>query len=280
MAPTRNLTIDNNGVDLALSVTGVGPDVLFVHGLGSAQVLWQPTIEVLSARYTCWNLDVRGHGASDRAPGTYRLVEYATDVSAALDHIGRPTFGVGHSLGGMALSHLAAAAHDNLAAIYVLDSPLFRPANEPSTSQSLFERQLAMVRAFQAEGKPVDAYEAVLAGAPSTVGGTNGETMVPAQLRGRAESLSQMDPECMAVVVQGQLGDPVPPTASIPMRVIAADPTRSAAFKAGYGDLLTAITPHAEIRTIEGVGHQLMMMKGFDVQVQDDLALWLDRVVS
>jgi len=275
----EHLTTSNGGVQLAISVAGSGPNLLFVHGLGSAQVLWQPMIATLSDRFTCWNLDLRGHGSSDRASGSYNMAAYASDVSAALDHIGAPAIGVGHSLGGMALTHVAVDDHGALAALYVLDSPLFRPPGEQSSSRAIFERQLAMVRSFQAEGKPVDAYEEVLAGAPNPVGGTNRETMVPAQLRGRAESLSQMDPECMAQVIDGRLVEPLPAAVAVPMRMVAADPNMGAAFKSDYSDRLLELTPHAEIETIHGVGHQLMMMKNVDKQIEQDLVAWLDHIL-
>ncbi|MGI9599015.1 MAG: alpha/beta fold hydrolase [Acidimicrobiales bacterium] len=270
--------IDNDGVGLAVSVVGDGPDLLFVHGLGSAQVLWQPLISSLSNRFCCWSLDLRGHGASDRAPGRYRPEDYTSDVVTVLDHIARPTIGIGHSLGGVSLAGAAAGGHQGLRALYILDSALVRGAGERSTSHAVFERQLAMVRRFQSERRPVDDYEAVLAEAPNPVGGTNRETMVPGQLRGRAESLSQMDPECMEVVVAGQRSDERTAAAlSLPIRVLAADPDRGASFRPEHRDRLRQSSPQAEIETVHGVGHQLLMMQRFDEQVRSDLEAWLER---
>lgn len=269
------MRVMNDGVGLALDAHGEGPDVLFVHGLGSAQVLFRPFIDRLADRYRCWNLDLRGHGASDRAPGAYGQADYASDVAAALDHIGRPTIGVGHSLGGNSLAFVAAGAHPGLTALYVLDSPLVRKPDQPSTSAAIFERQLAMLREFQPQNRPVADYEAVLGSAQNPVGGTNGDTMLPEQLRGRAESLSQLDPECIEILLGGQRGPSPAPTMTIPLRILAADPDRGASFRPEFAAIVREHAPQVEIRTIEGVGHQLMMMRDFAEPVFGDLERWL-----
>lgn len=271
--------VDNQGVALSLTMTGDGPDLLFVHGLGSAQVLWAPLITSLPDRYRCWNLDLRGHGRSARSPGAYRASDYGSDVAAALDHIGRPTIGIGHSLGGTSLVRVGTEAHRNLRAVYALDSPILRSADARSSSAGIFEAQLAMLREFQPEARPVSDYEKRLAAAPYVGGGTNADAMVPAQLHGRAESLSQLDPECIESVLAGHLvNDLVPPSLTIPMRIIAADPELGAAFRPEWCDELTELTPHVEVETMTGVGHQLMMIRGYDTEVKDDLFGWLGRL--
>lgn len=281
MTTTRQVTITSSDqVELAMSVTGAGPDLLFVHGLGSAQVLWHPLIDSLSDRYQCWNLDLRGHGASGRSREQhYRLSDYTRDVEGALEHIGRAVTGIGHSLGGSSLVRASAAGHEGLQALYVLDSPILRRPGQPSSSAGIFEKQLAMVRSFQAEGRPVDDYQAVLGQAMNPMGDTNDALMVPEQLRGRAESLSQMDPACMAAVIDGRIGDSfVEPAVKTALRMIAADPAMGAAFTADDIEELLALNPQAQVETLTGVGHQLMMMQGFDATVYEDLNAWLEGV--
>jgi pimeloyl-ACP methyl ester carboxylesterase len=273
--------VDNDGVKLALSVIGDGPDLLFVHGLGSAQVLWQPFISTLRHRYRCWNLDLRGHGESARAPGAYDGVRYGSDVAAALDHIGRPTIGVGHSLGGSSLARVATAQHPDIAAIYIVDSALLPRDGVPNSVGGIFAKQLAMLRAFQPENRPVDDYEAVLAAAPYVAGGTNADHMLPEQLRGRAESLSQLDPECIEAALDGRHhADRVAPAFAIPARIVGADPELGASIRPEMHDRLRELTPHLEIRELEGVAHQTVMIRGYDEIILDDLETWLARVNS
>ncbi|WP_419946637.1 hypothetical protein [Candidatus Poriferisodalis sp.] len=51
-----------------------------------------------------------------------------------------------------------------------------------------------------------------------------------------------------------------------------------ASFRPDHAVRLCELTPHAEIETITGVGHQLMMMRGFDKKVRFDLEDFLARV--
>lgn len=274
------IVVTNQGIELAMSVSGTGPDLLFVHGLGSAQLLWSPLIASLRDRYRCWSLDLRGHGGSGRAPeDRYRLVDYASDVEAAIGHIGQPTIGIGHSLGGISLVRAAAGGQRDLRALYVLDSAILRRPDQASSSVAIFEKQLAMVRSFQAEDRPVGDYQRVLGQTMNPMGDINENLMVPEQLRGRAESLSQMDPACMAAVVEGRTGDSfVAPAVDVPLRVIAADPAMGASFKPEHVDELRTLSPQAHVETLIGVGHALMMMRGFDEIIRNDLATWLEAL--
>lgn len=74
------------------------------------------------------------------------------------------------------------------------------------------------------------------------------------------------------------LAEHAPPALAIPLRVIAADPDLCASFRPEYADRLWELTPHAEVETMHGVGHQLMMMRGFDEKVRADLEAFLTSV--
>src|SRR4051794_41400953 len=70
--------------------------VLFLHGVtgSTATYRWlEPD------GYRAVRLDFRGHGASERAPGTYRLADYVDDAVSVLRGLDRPAALVGHSLG-------------------------------------------------------------------------------------------------------------------------------------------------------------------------------------
>ncbi|MEI2655439.1 MAG: alpha/beta hydrolase [Microthrixaceae bacterium] len=56
---------DGVAVDyLRLGGPDAGPSLLFVHATGFCATVWRPMAEVLSERFDCWALDVRGHGRS------------------------------------------------------------------------------------------------------------------------------------------------------------------------------------------------------------------------
>ncbi|HQF95265.1 MAG TPA: alpha/beta hydrolase [Microthrixaceae bacterium] len=89
-----------------LRLGGSGPRLLFVHATGFCATVWRPMADVLSERFDCWALDVRGHGRSNPpADETFDWAGTADDVLAVVDDLGGdgPWFGVGHSMGGASL---------------------------------------------------------------------------------------------------------------------------------------------------------------------------------
>ena len=72
-------------------------------------------------------VDLRGHGRSDHAPGTYVLPRYGADVVAVLRSVAsRPAVVVGNSLGGVIAWWLAQNHPDLVTAALLEDPPLSR----------------------------------------------------------------------------------------------------------------------------------------------------------
>lgn len=93
---------DNDGCQLHYEEYGHGTPVLLIHGLGSSTLDWEFQIPVLSAQYRVLALDVRGHGRSDKPHERYRMVDFADDVAALIEHLQLPPVHlVGISMGGM-----------------------------------------------------------------------------------------------------------------------------------------------------------------------------------
>ena len=90
---------------------GDGPPTLLVHGITECDETWRPVIDRLTSDRHVFSMDLRGHGASGLA-GDYGLDAMAGDVVAVLEATG--TLGtahlVGHSLGGMVVTAVGAAA--------------------------------------------------------------------------------------------------------------------------------------------------------------------------
>jgi pimeloyl-ACP methyl ester carboxylesterase len=87
-----------------LAYTDMGPSgtipLLFVHGWNGARAIWFPVMEILAERHRAIALDLRGFGASNEAPGPYRVETFSDDLSslvAALDL--DPLVVIGHSMG-------------------------------------------------------------------------------------------------------------------------------------------------------------------------------------
>jgi pimeloyl-ACP methyl ester carboxylesterase len=86
------------------------PDVIFLHGTGSAGEMWEKQAEFLSERgYRCFVVDLRGHGSSHE-PGEHTDINvHINDVLETLQHVGvkYPAAFVGHSLGAIISVSLA-----------------------------------------------------------------------------------------------------------------------------------------------------------------------------
>lgn len=92
--------IEANGETLAYVDEGAGPEVLFIHSLGTNASLWRDQIAVLKQHYRCIAFDCRGHGDSSYN-GTFTIPDVAADLKAGLDALGIASCHVvGLSMGG------------------------------------------------------------------------------------------------------------------------------------------------------------------------------------
>jgi len=97
---------DSAGVRIHYTVTGDGPPVVLVHGLySSARMNWDlPGISTeLAQRYRVIELDLRGHGESDKPAGEDAYgIQMVEDVVRLMDHLGIAKARMaGYSMGGM-----------------------------------------------------------------------------------------------------------------------------------------------------------------------------------
>lgn len=90
-------------------VSGSGPAVLLIHGLGGDGAEWNLQVGPLSEKFTVIRPDLKGHGKSapPKEP-TYSPYEHAKDLVALLDHLQiDKAWAVGISAGGFASLALA-----------------------------------------------------------------------------------------------------------------------------------------------------------------------------
>ncbi|MGE0322872.1 MAG: alpha/beta fold hydrolase [Polyangiaceae bacterium] len=100
--------IQTDGSEIVYEVSGQGPVVALVHGLGSSRRRWDGQVPALvSAGYTVARLDLRGFGDSKSGVVSHGMPEFLSDVREFLERVGSGSSGdgrlhlVGHSLGGM-----------------------------------------------------------------------------------------------------------------------------------------------------------------------------------
>lgn len=95
--------------NLACTVVGSGPPLIFITGLGGRADYWHLQVKHFSNRFTCITYDHPGIGNSPSVPTPYSISGWADDVIKIADALGHGDFGlVGHSTGGAVAQHLAA----------------------------------------------------------------------------------------------------------------------------------------------------------------------------
>ena len=78
-----------DAIDVSYTVSGEGPPLYMVHGIGSRRVTWDGLLPGLEDHFTCIRYDLRGHGESPVPPVPYSLDDLVDDLEALrmrLDH--------------------------------------------------------------------------------------------------------------------------------------------------------------------------------------------------
>jgi pimeloyl-ACP methyl ester carboxylesterase len=109
------------------------PQLLLLHGLTDDGGCWAPVIEALAGEYDIIAPDARGHGQSDAPERGYSPADHAGDVVAFIRALGlnRPIV-MGHSMGGMVATAVAAQHPELVNAVVVEDPAWFDLAQQPT----------------------------------------------------------------------------------------------------------------------------------------------------
>lgn len=106
--------IQTRGARIFYEVSGEGPPVLLIQGIGVIGEGWRPQVRGLADRYRLIWFDNRGIGASTQEPGAPRpltIADMAADGLAVLDALAiEQAHIVGHSMGGVIAQQLALTA--------------------------------------------------------------------------------------------------------------------------------------------------------------------------
>lgn len=100
--------VAEDGCRIAYDVTGEGPALLLIPGLGGSAEFWAPVVPLLAPNYKVIAVDHRGAGRSDRPIGRYAIEQIAADTARILDALKIASADVvGHSTGGIVAQTLA-----------------------------------------------------------------------------------------------------------------------------------------------------------------------------
>jgi pimeloyl-ACP methyl ester carboxylesterase len=244
-------------MELHVAVDGPAdaPAVVFLHGVtGGADTYAWLRPEDLSGRRIV-RVDLRGHGASPHAPGTYRIDPYTEDVADVLRGLdGPPPVLVGHSLGGVVGWTVAQRHPDLIAAAFLEDPPLFfsDPAEAPTNAAlPMFAALRAAVVGWREAGLTADGVGARIAAAPG------GDQLADGVARVRAQNLLSMDMGVLEAAIDNTTleGADLDAPVDVPMLILAGEEAAGSAFHARHVSRLAASHPQVEVVVVPGASH-------------------------
>ncbi len=107
---------------LTCSVTGRGPAVFFLHGVGGRRQNWSSQIDAVADRYTAIAWDARGYGDSDDYDTPLTFSDFGDDLARALDHLNIDNAHlVGLSMGARILLDFFPRFRDRVATLTLCD---------------------------------------------------------------------------------------------------------------------------------------------------------------
>jgi pimeloyl-ACP methyl ester carboxylesterase len=254
---------------------GVRP-LLLIHGLSRTSWTWLPVARQLAGRYPLAAPDLRGHGASDAPREGYDLESLALDMLtvAAAQGWGSPVGGpavvvAGHGLGALVAVETARLEPDSVAGLVLVDggweevgetsrlSPpeLLAAMTDPPEILASMDAYLADRRAFDPQTWDADQERAARAAVVERHAGHVSPVVRASVLRRLVETLYAYQPldalgrvpQPVAVLVAGA---GTADDEERRERLLALDDVERARAAAG-------LVP-ADVRLIDGVGHELM----------------------
>jgi pimeloyl-ACP methyl ester carboxylesterase len=255
------MRVAHDGIELNVEAQGPedGPVVAFLHGVSGSGLTygWLPP-EITEGRRIL-RIDLRGHGASDHAPGTYTLDRYGADVVEVLRRLATaPAVLVGHSLGGSTAWWVAQNHPELLAAAFLEDPPLYmgeQAEHENNPAAAMFPVIRDNAVAMREAGLSAEEAAAKLAAAPMGPGATMGDLTMADAILARAKAQLAMDPDVLTSAADTTTLGPTDLTSPVGVPVLLLAATVQPAFKPVHEERLAATHPDVEVVRVEGAGH-------------------------
>lgn len=122
-----------DGTRIVYECSGVGPELLIVHGGTGDRSRWLPMFPYLEKDFTVCAMDRRAHGQSGDA-SSYSLQGEAEDVAAVVASRGKPVAVLGHSFGGV-VAYEAARMTPQIAKLLLYEPPFRVDPHEATLSR-------------------------------------------------------------------------------------------------------------------------------------------------
>lgn len=131
-------TLTTNQITLEYDITGSGPALVLIAGLGYDRWMWRRMVPGLAAHFQVITYDNRGVGGSSVPPGPYTAQLMADDLAGLLDGLGvAQTAVMGHSMGGYIAQAFALAYPQRVSRLILSATNFGGPHHIPVTQEAL-----------------------------------------------------------------------------------------------------------------------------------------------
>jgi pimeloyl-ACP methyl ester carboxylesterase len=247
-----------------------GPSLVLLHGLARDWKSFSVLLPELASRFHVFAIDLRGHGKSSRAPRSYRIVDYAVDVSAFLKQKipgGAAIFG--HSLGAETGMYVAADKSSHVSAL-ILGDPVISPE---SFVRSMYDPLFVQLHKLILRGGSPQELARGIGRIELQVPGFD-EVLRIADLPGNSESVlmewarcvTMTDPEALAMTLDGNSfagWEPrrILPQISCPTLLLQGNPELDALLTDDDVKVALSLLPRAKHVKFPLLGHALFMQQ-------------------
>jgi pimeloyl-ACP methyl ester carboxylesterase len=129
-------TAKNGDVEVFYEVTGSGPPLVLIMGLGADHSVWELHREAYEKHFQCIAIDNRGVGKTSKLAGPYTTADMARDVLAVMDHAGLERAHVaGISMGGAIAQQVCLQVPERVRSLILISTW----ARLPSFHKTVFE---------------------------------------------------------------------------------------------------------------------------------------------
>jgi esterase len=260
---------------------------VFLHGVGSSGRTWEWLPDGVTRGRRIVRIDLRGHGRSDHAQGTYALARYGADVVAVLRELvpGQAVL-VGHSLGGVVAWWLAQNHPELVAAALLEDPPLLAGETsdvEAGRFRDVFHAVKATIVDHRERGGSQEDLEeriAAIRWAPRTP--PLRDVLTDDAIAALAFGYHRLDIGVIDGAIDGSTlaatntSAPVSP----PVVIVAADDAFGAAFSTQDEARLAASGQRVEVSRISGSGHRIHQSRRHRDAYVEHLRRFLDAMAA
>jgi pimeloyl-ACP methyl ester carboxylesterase len=259
-----------DGGSLHVLERGQGRPLLLIHGITLQAAVWSPQLHLLADRYRVLALDLRGHGRSRAGTRGLGRKAGARDVVTVLEHfeLGGAVI-VGHSMGGMILMEFAGDFPDVLdsrvAGLVFMDTAAYHLLPPPALPLARAIGRRAR-RRF-ADGKWVPQLQFgdddLSWVTTRLVFGPRPSGQAVAQVRRFFEEVPRATSLLAGIDILDHDARQALATTSTPSLVVVG--SRDVLTPVWAARRIARLLPHARLEVLEGVGHQPMQERPYDV---------------